>query len=827
MLAAVLAGLSLWYVRRDLGPRVPESTRLAVYENVMVALRDAELVRTTEVLNVGTRRGQAQTTEADLKLFSASNGVLSRPAGTPPFAWLVGHRPAFLLDVLEPADRELELQLSNGTTGSQRVTVLFNGQALGDHELSPGAELITIRTLVSEDIQWRGSNRVELLFDRVESRRLFGEPIALPISGVLTQARFLPAGAGRDPWPPPESAGLVTEGSGADARSVLVLPAGTLSSVPLMLPAAPRVALRFTPLELGLPLELSLVTDAGNRTPLRTFQPGERALSEVRFDLTPWAGKAVLLEAWARDDDQPAWRDKRVRLGGMQVLVPESWSELAATTKSDAAHSRAPDTAAAPVDASGSVPGAAPGAAPRPARPSFLVVTLDALAARWVSAQHRGQSTTPALDAVIRRGISFSDATTLSSYTLASVGTLLTGQGPLHHGVALFEDEHGVQALRPDTPRLAALLAEHGWRTGAFMTNPNTAKEHGYAAGFDSFDELFLDADIFDEGVDGRHLLPRLKRFLEDSAGKPFLAWVHVFEPHAPYEAPDDLLARFVAPYDGPVAGTREWINAYRTTEVAVDDAGWSHLRDLYAARVALADRVLGGLLEEIARAGREEDTVVVVLSDHGESLGEHGALEHGDELWSEQVDVPLVFAVPGRDAGRRTGPATLADVAPTILALAGLPAPDTMDGTDLLAGALDPARGMLARSAAAVPVLSWTSGSLRLVVDMATRRRALYDIGRDPGETTNLIAERPASAALMFRELCAEVCAEEGRNEAAAGGAGPSTSPDAASDGGIADAERREQLDSLGYVHAPVPASLANDASGLCAQLRAMLHRL
>jgi len=818
LLAALLAGLSLWYVRRDSGPPAGTTTRLVVHENVMAALLDAELVRTTESLDVGTRRGQGQTVEADRRLFSASNGVLSRPAGTPPFAWLMGHRPSFELDVLAPQDRELELQLSNGTTGNQRVTVLFNGQALGDRELPPGAELTTITLPVSADLQWRGRNRVELLFDRVESRQLYGEPVALPVSGVLMHVGFRQPGAQGDPPPPPELAGLITEGTGAEARSVLLLPAGTVSRVPLQLPLAPRVALRFTPLELGLPLELSLVTDAGNRTLLRTFQPGERALSDVRFDLTPWAGKPVLLEAWARDDGQPASRDRRVRLGGMQLLVPESWHDLMEATSRDASTG-----ASAPT----------PTPSQAAARPSFLVVTLDALAARWVSAQHRGQSTTPALDAVIRSGVTFPDATTLSSYTLASVGTLLTGQGPLHHGVALLEDERGVQKLRAEAPRLAALLAEHGWRTAAFMTNPNTAKEHGFAEGFGTFDELFRDEKIFDEGVDGKHLLPQLQRFLDESAGQPFLAWVHVFEPHAPYEAPEDLMSRFVAPYDGPVAGTREWINAYRNSEVAVDAAGWSHLRDLYAARVALADRVLGDLLATLARAGRAEDTVVVVLSDHGESLGEHGALEHGDELWSEQVDVPLVFAVPGRGAGRRPGPASLADVAPTILALAGLPVPAAMDGADLLAGALDPARGQLARSAARVPVLSWTSGPLRLVVDLATRRRALYDLVRDPGETKNLIDERPASAALMFRELCAAVCTDEGRGAGPAGagqtgaaGRGAPTGDDD-TEAMHADRERREQILGLGYLQAPTPASLANDASGLCAQLRAMLIRL
>jgi arylsulfatase A-like enzyme len=805
-------------VRRDGAPA--EASRLVVHENVMAALLDAELVRTTELLDAGTRRGQGQTVEADRRRFSSANGVLSRPAGTPPFAWLVGHRPSFDLDVLAPQERVLELHLSNGISGSQRVTVLFNGQALGDRQLPPGAALTVLQYPVPAALQWRGRNTVELLFDEVETRLLFGELVPLPVSGVLTHVRFLPPGAPDEVPPPPELAGVITEGAGSEARSVLLLPAGTVSRVPLELPAAPRVALRFTPLELGLPLELSVLTDAGKRTLLRTFQPG-RAAAEARFDLTPWAGTPVLLEAWARDDGEPGTRDRRVRLGAMQVLVPETWRDLTAAT-SGAAGREEPSGAA--------LSGEAPSDdAARGHRPSFLVVTLDALAARWASTVHRGHVTTPHLDALVRRGTSFPGARTLSSYTLAAVGTLLTGQEPLHHGVALLEDEQGaLQRLLPCAPRVAALLREGGWRTAAFMTNPNTAKEHGYAEGFQRFDELFRDSELFREGVDGAHLPPRLQAFLDESAGAPFLAWVHVFQPHAPYEAPEDLTTRFVAPYEGPVGGTRAWINAYRGSELAVDEAGWSHLRDLYAARVALADRVLGELLEVLAASGRDQDTVVIVLSDHGESLGEHGALEHGDELWSEQVDVPLVIAVPGRGPARRPGPASLADVAPTMLALAGLSAPEAMDGSDLLAGALDPARGQLARSAAQVPVLSWTAGDLRLVVDLSTRRRALYDLARDPGETVDLLDERPVTAALMFRELCAEVCAAEAlrtREALACTGDG---------DGGLSDPaslredrERLEQITTLGYLQAAAPASLARGATGLCAQLRAMLVRL
>jgi arylsulfatase A-like enzyme len=311
--------------------------------------------------------------------------------------------------------------------------------------------------------------------------------------------------------------------------------------------------------------------------------------------------------------------------------------------------------------------------------------------------------------------------------------------------------------------------------------------------------------------VSGEHLPPRLASWLDEVAGQPFFTYVHVFEPHAPYDAPADLLKQHVRPYAGPVRGDRAWIDAYRTGEVGADEDGLRHLRELYAARMALADRVLGELLEVLRRAERADDTVVVVLSDHGEAFGEHGLIEHGDHVYGEQVDVPLVFVVPGRAADRRNGPATLSDVGPTLLGLAGLPRPEGMDGIDLLAPEFDSARSLLARSAARLPVLSWTRFPMRLVVDLGTRRRELYDLMRDPGERTNLIDAQPATAALLYRQLTEAVCAAEAHPRA--------DGPGEAADGGLLD----EQLQAIGYVGSGTELP---DGERLCDRLRLVLRR-
>lgn len=764
----------MWSVR----PAAEPVVELVPWENVVTAFQDGEIVRATEALDPGTPRGQFQTREVDRRRFSRAEGLLSRPTGTPPYAWLVGREPGLFLDVLQPQDRELLLQVANGTSIEQRVAIRFNGVELGQRALPVGGAAESIIVDVPAGLQVRGRNRVTFAFDVTESRQLVGEPVALPIAGVVTNIRFAPPGLLGEPLPAPPVAGLITETGVDGPRSVLVVPPATSARVALELPGTERVVLRFRLTRLGTPLEVSLLDDSGVRTRLRTFPPSDSVPREVQFDLSPWAGQPVVLDFWAREGEGPA-----ASVRDIIILVPSNERPVPAA--------------------------AAPPLPPAPnKRPSFLVVTLDACARRRLGAT---PSPTPVLDGLVRRGISFPEATSAASYTLASVASLLTGQQPIEHGVALSESSGGVSRLARTAPGLAPELAAAGWRTAAFVTNPNAASRHGFDRGFESYDELFADPGLWEEGVAGEHLAPRLSRWLEGLGDAPFLAWVHVFEPHAPYDAPAELRREWVAPYDGPVRGDRAWIDAYRFTEVDVDAAGWRHLRELYAARLALADRHLGDLLAALEASGRADETVIVVTSDHGEAFGEHGLIEHGDTVFGEELEVPLVLVVPGRAAASRRGPATTADIAPTLLRLAGLTVPAPMTGSDLLGAALDPDRPLLARSAARRPMLSWTRDRWKIVVDTETRQVSLFDLTRDPFELRDVYDEHPARAALLHRELSAAVCRQEqarGPAEAAAGG----------------DALIDEQLASIGYASrgAPLP-----EADSLCRALREPLRRL
>jgi arylsulfatase A-like enzyme len=788
VLLLVPLAVAVWLLIRD-RPEPPPGPSWVNHESVLKAVQHGEIVRASEVFNVGTARGQFQTVEADPRDLTAATGMVSNPKGDPPYAWVVGRSATISLDVLQPQDRQLLVQVSNGTEGPQTVSVAFNGYPLITHGLSLDGRLQNLLTRVPGAIQKRGRNVVELSFENVQPRRLIGQLVELPLSGVVTNVRFvLPGRLEEEPEAPPP-AGLVTLADGE--RQELLVPPGTSIRAPVRLPQAERVALRLDLATIGVPTELSVLLDGNVRERLRTFQPTEATPQVAWFDLTPWAGEPAIIEWWAREGQGPA-----TRITAASILLPEP---VGADEPADAVETIVAD----------------PAAPEGLARPSFLLVTLDAFARRELEAAERPHEVAPNLSALAEQGLVFEQALAPASYTLASVGTLLTGQGPETHGVVMVEGPEGVRRLDVGAPRLASRLAEQGWRTAAFVTNPNAAGRHGFEQGFERYDELFREPELWREGVAGEHLPPRLAGWLGEVGDEPFLAWVHVFEPHAPYDSPPDLRARFVAPYDGPVRGDRRWIDAYKTSEVAVDEAGWRHLRELYRARMALSDRVLGDLLAVLESTGRQDDTVVVVTSDHGEAFGQHGSIEHGDEVYGEQLEVPLVMVIPGEQPRRVAEPATLADIAPTLLSLAGLDVPPDVEGRDLRGMAAGASVPLLSRSSERRPVLAWTRGSSRLIVDTETRRRELYDLVEDPGESRNLIDSRPATAALLYRELCTAVCeAEETRLASRTTVATPEQDEQAL----------RDQLAAIGYTATDEDPDMTDT---LCHLLRTRLRRL
>jgi arylsulfatase A-like enzyme len=380
---------------------------------------------------------------------------------------------------------------------------------------------------------------------------------------------------------------------------------------------------------------------------------------------------------------------------------------------------------------------------PRP-RPSVLLVTIDTLRADHVSAYGYTVRTTPRLDRLAREGVLFEQAYAGIPVTGPSHAMLMTGRAARALGLV----RNGYR-LRPGTETLAGMLKDKGWSTAAVVSAFPLSRRFGFATGFDAYDDKFLlgESSFRTARWEGRTLREpydrradattrRAAAWLEQRrADEPFFLWVHYFDPHTPYDAP--------AAWRLPAAG---------------DDG--TRLRAAYDAEIRFVDDALGKLLDVLETRGRAQDTLVVVTSDHGEGLGDHGQLEHGPLVYEEAVRVPLVARFPQRlTAGVRCpGEVELMDVAPTVLELLGQPARQGLQGHSLVPRARgepdDPRHVVIMQGeydeGADETVFGVRQGRTKYIETRragAVRSRELYDLGSDAAERRDLAGVDPERA--------------------------------------------------------------------------------
>jgi choline-sulfatase len=343
-----------------------------------------------------------------------------------------------------------------------------------------------------------------------------------------------------------------------------------------------------------------------------------------------------------------------------------------------------------------------------PSRPNLVLVTIDTLRADHVGAYGSTLARTPALDGLAARGARFVHAQSAVPLTAPSHATILTGLYPPAHGVR----DNIVFTLDPRHRTLATLLRAQGYRTGAFVGAYPVAAAFGFRQGFDAFSEDFKESPIPGAGAQrpASEVVDAALGWLTQRTEAPFFAWVHLYDPHAPYDPPE--------PYRTSLAGHP------------------------YDGEIAFADAQLGRLFDWLRSSGREKDTVVAVLSDHGESLGEHGEVTHAVLAYEATLHVPLVLAGPGVPPGTTVDArVTTVDVAPTLMRLLALEPPAAMIGRDLrpaLRGErLRPeplyAESLFGRLNCRWAALrTWTEGDWKLIEGSRTE---LFDLAGDPAE--------------------------------------------------------------------------------------------
>lgn len=436
---------------------------------------------------------------------------------------------------------------------------------------------------------------------------------------------------------------------------------------------------------------------------------------------------------------------------------------------------------------------------PAAPKPNVLIVLLDTTRADHLSCYGYAKSTTPTIDALAAEGTRFEDVRSQSSLTPVSASTLLSGALPFRHGVrSLFAV--GGETLSKDVASLPELFVASGRRTAAFVSAKPMGTQYGLARGFETYHDD-LSASFAKHGIERASDAPQrpaddttelVLEWLDGHGKEPFALLVHYFDAHDPsFVPPLDWLENhvdFPLPPGTTRAGPERRIPALAKPENRVA---------LYDAELKFMDEQLARVVAKLREQGTLDDTLVVVLADHGEAFGEHDFWTHGI-LYEEQLRVPLVLRGPGVPRAKTVAQrARVVDVLPTLAELLDLPAPKAaLDGRSLApfvkgtraseerevyAEVHHAAEDRLKRDP---QMFTLRAGDWKYIHRPATAQHELYDLSKDPGELQNLYrADHPRALGLAHRLT----------QMGALGGAGVSLE-------GLSEAQL-EELRQLGYL--------------------------
>ena len=432
-------------------------------------------------------------------------------------------------------------------------------------------------------------------------------------------------------------------------------------------------------------------------------------------------------------------------------------------------------------------------------KPNVVLVIADTLRADYLGAYGDPRELSPNLDALADEGSTW-DAFGQSSWTKPSVATILT---------SLYASSHGAMSkpsVLPDVTTVADALQADGYTTAGFVSNINLAPSFNFQQGFDEYtyyapDYLFGAEESSSKLViysilrvvnfkfqksqwveqyyqDSRTVNADALPWIEKHKDDRFFVLVHYMDPHDPY---------FVHPYDGT--------GIARVDNQNPDPWMAEEMKELYAGEIRYMDESFGHLVETLKRNGIYDNTLIVFTADHGEEFQEHGGWWHGTTLYDEQIAIPLIAKFPSGTLvpAQPSGIGRSLDVAPTILAAAGVAVPDEWQGSDL-AQPIPPTRTAFAEEDHEGNVITAARrGSLKLIRAQAGNPRGLpevelFDVRRDPGETQNLAGQREVEVGDLDREI---VAITTGAADSAVASAGEVQMDDAT----------RERLRALGYI--------------------------
>ncbi len=386
-----------------------------------------------------------------------------------------------------------------------------------------------------------------------------------------------------------------------------------------------------------------------------------------------------------------------------------------------------------------------------------VLISIDTLRRDHLSLYGYPRRTTPGLDGLAGEAVVYEDAVSTSSWTLPAHASLLTSTVPSVHGATSSK-----VALSPSYPGLPRLLRDTGYFTQAITTHLYLSKEYGFGEGFDR--HRYLPETRAEEVTN------QAVHFLEARGDSDFFLFLHYYDPHWHYDPPAPYDRAFDPKYEGEARGV--WWDFKEHDASSIDPRDLHHIQALYDGEILYTDREVERLFQEMKRLGVFENALVVVTSDHGEEFLDHGEWEHQKTLYEEQLRIPLLVKLPGSAMGSRRvkGQVSLVDVAPTVLDVLGVEAPETFEGRSLLEAArsgeateseiwaetehtIDGSRKLAARRGAAGEKAIFTLKESGLEIE-------LFALGDDPNEKERLGLSDGGSA--LRRRLAAYLAGAE-----------------------------------------------------------------
>ena len=648
--------------------------------------------------------------------------------------WVIGTTARFSFYAAVQGAVVLEAEaLTHRVAQEQSMQVDLNGEALAPVAMPGRWEKYELE-LPAAAVR-RGWNSVTLIFGRTvrPSEVEDGSRDDRPLAARFRRLRVR-SGLGRALWVDRPTAPVVTRIDG-DRDDAFTISMPTDSDLSLyLLPRGPA-SLTGVVESVGIDGDIAdiaasieLLDEAGAVHELLTYEQGETG-GEHRFvvSLREWADQPVQLSlrSWGRTNGFVRWHDLTLS-GGPDATVAE-------VTRP--AHLVVPPRSG------------------RLGRPDVIVILLDAARA---DAFHSAEPPTPHAAALAAAGTRFSRARAPAPWTGQSVPSLLTGRYPGAIGV-----ERWGSQIPVGVPTLGELLGQEGYHTVVWSQHNVYRGNRSFRRGFD--EEISVRSNVLAD----RSLLPSPDElFVED---RPSFVLIHVLPPHGPYQPPEPFQGRRSAWYAGDFLVSAAALNrSARAVGRRPSSEDIRYVRSRYDENVEFADHLVGRVVRMLREAGRYDDALVMLTSDHGEGFFEHGRFLHTRLLYDEFLRIPLIVKWPVTATGFAAEvdvDVSLVDLAPTIVDGLGLSQdlagfqgrtllPTTFDGFLLTRAVFSQTRGIAAADAKPRPGRALVSGQYKMIVSEVSGTIELFALERDPNETLDLEEAVPLRAGLLHQQV-------------------------------------------------------------------------